>query len=343
MAPSVLILGVEGDWGLMGSYGRAFAEIGADVSYWNFSASVAAHARFGKVGQRIAGYLPIEPWILKANRELITTVMERKPAVVAFTGADLRAGALAQLKVACPDTKLVLLWPDTLLNLGDPLLNCMRVVDLVGCYSQTAIAQLELLGAKQVIWTPFAMDCELFPEQVEISPSERLAFQSDVSFIGNHRPERERDILRLVDAGVKVKVWAAATWPRLAKHKGRVAEYFQGGPLFGKDVAKAMRCSTLALNLIDPLNYPAANMRVFETYACSATPLCSRCPEVESVFPDRESAFYFDDAQLPSTALTLLKQSELVKSVGERGRQTALAAHKYTHRAQALLRALGLN
>ena len=343
MSLSVLILGVEGDWGLMGSYGRAFAEVGGDVSYWNFSAAVAAHARFGRVGQRIAGYLPIEPWILKANRDLITTVMERKPDVVAFTGADLRAGALAQLKIACPETKLVLLWQDTLLNLGDALLNCMRVVDIVGCYSQTAVAQLESLGAKKVLWTPFAMDCELFPEQVDISTSERLSFQSDVSFIGNHRPERERDILRLLDAGVKVKVWAAATWPKLARNKDRVAEYFQGKPLFGKDVVKAMRCSTLALNLIDPLNFPAANMRVFETYACSATPLCSRCPEVENIFPEREAAFYFDEAQLPQTTLALLKQGALVKAVGERGRQAALAAHKYTHRAHAILHALDLS
>ena len=129
----------------------------------------------------------------------------------------------------------------------------------------------------------------------------------------------------------------------MARNKDRVAEYFQGKPLFGKDVVKAMRCSTLALNLIDPLNFPAANMRVFETYACSATPLCSRCPEVESIFPDREAAFYFDDAQLSQTALALLKQSELVKAVGERGRQAALAAHKYAHRAHAILHALELN
>jgi len=340
MALSVLILGVEGDWGLMGSYGRGFKNCGANVHYWDLGAAVERYARLGPLGRTFSQFVPVEAWALKANRDLINKVIALSPDLLVWAGADVRAGAIAQIKVARPNTKVVLVWPDTLLNLSDRLIECSRVADLVAAYSSGAVVQFERLGARKVVWTPFAVDGELFPSSVETSSEERRKFICDVSFIGNFRPEREQQILRLLDAGVAVKVWAAHTWPKLAKDKSQLERYFQGGPLLGAEMVKAMRCSTLALNLIDPMNFPGANMRVFETYACGATPLCSRCPEIEPVFPEGKSAFYFDDDSLVAVTKELLRDPVRIKAVGEHGRDQALAGHTYAHRAQAILDAV---
>ncbi len=339
MAARVMVLGVEGDWGMMGSYGRAFEAVGAETSYFNLVGKLESYARLGGVGRTLSKFVAVEPWIAKGNRDLVTETLERAPDLLACTSSDLRAGALAQIKVASPKTKVVLIWPDTMLNLSDRMIHCLRVADLVASYSKSSIPMLERLGAQKVVWAPFAMDTWLFPD-VELTAAERSRYASDIGFVGNHRPERERDILRMIDAGLRVRVWAAPDWAKCAAHKERLREYFQGGPVMGKDLVKALRGAVLAVNMIDPTNYPAANMRFFETYAARAVPLCSRCPEMEDLFREGESAFYFGPNELVERATSLLKDPAAVRRVGEMGRRLAEDGHHYRDRARVILGAL---
>ncbi len=339
MSLRVMVLGVQGDWGMMGSYGRAFEAVGAETIYFNLVGKLESYARLGEVGRTLSRFVAIEPWIAKGNRDLVTTALECAPDVLACTSSDLRAGALAQIKIASPKTKVVLIWPDTLLNLSDRMIHCLRVADLVATYSKTSVPMLERLGAQRIVWTPFAMDTWLFPD-VELTSEERTRYASDIGFVGNHRPERERDILRMLDAGLRVKVWAAPAWAKSASRKDRLGEYFQGQPVMGKELVKALRGAALAVNMIDPTNYPAANMRFFETYAARATPLCSRCPEMEDLFREGESAFYFGPEELVERATTLLRDLPAVRRVGEAGRRLAEEGHHYRDRASTILEAL---
>jgi glycosyltransferase involved in cell wall biosynthesis len=337
MPARVMVLGLEDDSGLLSSYGRAFKALGAETSYFDLHGKQMSHARFGAAGRTLSRFIAIEPWIAKANRDLVTTTIARAPDLLACTSSDIRAGAIAQIKVSSPKTKVVLIWPDMLQNLTERLVDCLRVVDVVATYSEMSIPMLERLGARKVIWTPFAMDTSLFPD-VELTAEERVRYASDLGFVGNHRPERERDVLRMLDAGLRVKVWGLpASWGKWAARKDRLSEYFQGEPLTGKELVKALRGAVLAVNMIDPTNYPAANMRFFETYAARATPLCSRCPEMEDVFREGESAFYFDPDDLVDRAAALLKDRAAVRRVGEAGRRIAESGHFYHDRARAIL------
>lgn len=339
MSLRALILGVKGDWGLMGSYGRAFESLGAQTSYFNLVGKVESYARLGEVGRTLSKFVSVEPWIAKGNRDLITAALELQPDVLVCTSSELRAGALAQIKAASPRTNIVLVWPDTMLNLSDRMIHCLKVADVVASYSKASIPLLQKLGAERVVWAPFAMDTELFPD-VRLSTEEQERFGCDIGFVGNHRPERERDILRMVDAGLRVKVWASPWWTRHAANKARLKEYFQGGPLLGKDLAKALRGSTLAVNMIDPTNYPSANMRFFETYASRATPLCSHCPEMAEEFRDGETIFYFQEGQVVERALELLKNRDRLGPVGQAGRVVADQGHRYADRVRGILDAL---
>jgi hypothetical protein len=337
-----MIVSVQGNSGMLGSYGRAFEGLGAETSYFDLAARHMSHARLGVVGQTLSRFISVEPWIAKANRDLVATTIERSPDVLACTVSDIRAGAIAQIKVSSPKTKVVLIWPDMLQNLTERMVSCLRVVDVVATYSKMSIPMFERLGARRVVWAPFAMDTWLFPD-VELTAEERVRYASDIGFVGNHRPERERDVLRMLDAGLRVKVWGLpASWARAAARKDRLREYFQGEPLEGKDLVKALRSAALAVNMIDPTNYPAANMRFFETYAARATPLCSRCPEMEDIFREGESAFYFDAQDLVVRAIALLKDRDAIRRVGEAGRQLAEVGHHYRDRASLILDACGL-
>jgi spore maturation protein CgeB len=81
-------------------------------------------------------------------------------------------------------------------------------------------------------------------------------------------------------------------------------------------------------------------MRFFETYAARATPLCSRCPEMEDLFREGESAFYFGPEELVERATTLLRDLPAVRRVGEAGRRLAEEGHHYRDRASTILEAL---
>jgi glycosyltransferase involved in cell wall biosynthesis len=342
VATTALVVAPKGAAGMLGSYGRALELLHVKVAYFNLDAALARHVRFGRVGRTLTSVLPVEIWIAKANRELLVEVLDTRPSLL-FVGGSMpvRAGTLAQIKVARPDTKIVWAWPDTLMNLREETISAMRVCDYVACYSSQSVPLLQRLTGARVEWVPFAVDPELFPDDVTITEADRHTYGCDVSFVGNHRPEREDAILRLLDAGISVKVWAAS-WTKPARDPARARTYFQGAPIFGREVVKAMRCSKLCLNVIDRTNYPAANMRTFETYACGGVPLSSRCPEIEDEFRDGESAVYFDDETVADRAAALLRDPELRHRIRDRGREIALGKHTYVHRARQILDGVGL-
>jgi len=342
MTTKVLVVGPRGNPGMLGSYGRAFEKLGLSVDYFSLDAGVQRNSRFGALGKRLSAAMPVEVWVRKGNRELHIHILDTNPDLVLLGGATpIRAGTLAQIKVSRPKTKIAHAWPDSLLGLPDSIAMSLAMCDYVACYSSQAVDLLAKMSRTKVEWVPFGVDSDLFPDEVTITDADRARFECDVSFVGNHRPEREEAVLRLLDAGISVKVWADA-WTRPAKNKERARSYFQNSSLVGRDVVKAMRCSKLALNVIDRTNYPAANMRFFEIYACGGTPLSSRCPEMENEFVDGETAAYFEADQIVERAKLLLADPTARQSIRERGRALALAKHTYQERARQILSGLQL-
>jgi len=340
---SALLLCPADNFGLLGSYGRAFRRLNVDVAYFHLSDAIQKHVKFDRIGRAIAKYLPFEPWVVGGNRDLIHQVMALKPDILLFAGAiPIRAGALAQIKAACPTVRVVLAWPDTMLNLSDNILACLPMCDLVASYSSTAIPLLERLGARAVEWFPFAVDEELFPGDTTLTAQEREALASDVVFIGNHREDREAAVSNLVNAGLSVKVWGAG-WDRSPRDPVLVGKVHQSNLLIGRELVKAVRAAKVSLNAIDPTNFPAANMRFFEQYACGGVSLSSPCPEMEPEFPDGVcGSYYRSDDELVGKAKELVNNADLRGRLRSEGRRRALRAHTYVNRAEKMLKVLGL-
>jgi spore maturation protein CgeB len=106
----------------------------------------------------------------------------------------------------------------------------------------------------------------------------------------------------------------------------------------GPEYAQAVRASKVNLNIIDPTNYPAANMRFFEIPAAGGLQLSSSCPEMESEFQHGEHVFYYKGpSEAQAIIRRLLSDDMLRNKVAEAGHQKVLARHTYTQRAQQIL------
>jgi spore maturation protein CgeB len=341
--PTVMLLTPADSPNLLGSYARAFRKLGCPVDTWDFEPVQARAARLGPVGRRFHQFVPVEPWTKRANRGLVMAVRQRAPDVLGVVCSEsVTAGALAQVRASAPSTRLVLFWPDPMQNLGVHTVQALPMYDLVATYARSSVEPMLHLGARRVEWVPFAADPDLFGGD-EADASRHTDYDCDVGFIANTRPEREEAVLTLLGAGINVRVWGTREWVTSTKDRTAATRYWQGRPLFGAELGQATRTFGLALNVIDPTNYPAANMRIFETLAAGGTLLSTPCPEVADQFPDGVAAFYFESTgQLVTRALELRRNEPYRRDVAREGRRRVLAEHTYVHRALQVLRALGL-
>ena len=332
----VLLVGSPHSANLETSYERAFRNLGCEVVVFDVHDSVTRNSRFGRLGRTLGNFVAVEPWILKANREMFVRALGFQPDLLVVVGAHpVRVGALAQIKVACPDTSLALVWPDPLLNFGDPLKACLPIFDVVATYNNATAPVLEALGANHAFWLPLGADEELHGSTALEHASERN-YEYDVSFIGDWRPEREAALLKLTD--FDLKIWGPA-WDRRCKDNSFVLKAWQGKALRGNDYAEAIRASKVNLNIIDPTCYPAANMRTFEIPIAGGLQLSSACPEMDSELRDGEHLFYYENVDaLPGLVGSLLADDERRFRVADAGRALVSEKHTYIRRAETLLR-----
>ena len=342
MARRVLCVGLGESFQLAASYRRAFSALGWRVSGFDLDAAVRRQARLGVLGARFNDFVPVESWVRKANREFLLAALEVRPDLVLVVGhVPLRVGALAQLVASVPDTRSAFVWPDTLLNLGRDDLECLPFYDLVASYGKQSVEAFGRLGARRVEWIPLAADPELH-EADPLDDATRARYAADVIFIGNHRPERERSVLALLDAGISVAVWGGDAWQKSSAAPGRVDHYWQGRELFGRELATASSVAKVCINLIDPTNYPAANMRFFENLLFGVATVNTGCPELADIFRDAEHTVYAaDDRALVSAIRRLLADEPLRRRVAAAGHSLVLAEHTYVHRARTLAERLG--
>lgn len=333
----VMLVGHYTVGNLESSYRTAFESLACEVISFSITEALDRYTRLGSPGRLLNMFVPVEPWIHKANRELLLKVLDNKPDVlITFGHYPIRVGALAQVK-ASTDTALVHIWPDTLLNWNANLTVCLPLYDLVATYSKSNIPLFKKLGAKKAVWVPLAGDPALHPKMT-CTVADQRGFGADVTFVGGWRPEREVILSRL--SRFRLKIWGP-DWGRRCRGNPSIMRAWRGRALYGTEFAKATACSKVNLNIIDPTNYPAANMRFFEIPVAGGLQLTSPCPEMEDVFKHGEQVFYYQCAEeLPTLLNSLLGNDALREIVSTAGYTKVLSSHLYTHRANSILQQL---
>src|SRR5687768_11649398 len=100
------------------SYRTAFESLGCEVFSFDIIQAINRHCRLGRLGQTFNTFVPVEPWIRKANRDLVIQAVQSQPDyLLTFGHYPIQAGALAQIRAAS-NSALIHVWPDTLLNVS---------------------------------------------------------------------------------------------------------------------------------------------------------------------------------------------------------------------------------
>lgn len=336
----VMIVGHFGPGALENSYCRAFEALPCQVIRFDMVARINHYCRLGAAGRFFNQFVPVEPWIRKANRELVIQAITHQPHLILTVGHyPFRVGALAQIKTAT-QAKFVHLWPDQLLNWDDSLTHCLTLFDCVATFSQVTVPIFQQLGAKQVAWVTFAGD-PFQHSPIACSPNEQNLFEADVTFIGGWRPEREAALSELGE--FRLKIWGPE-WGRRCKNNPAILKAWQGRPLYEVEFAKAVGCSKINLNLIDSSVPMAANMRFFELLMAGGLQLSSDCAEMKEIFRHGEHLYYFQSpSQLPALIRQILQQPQQSQQIAHTAHQLILQQHTYTQRAGQILQAVGLN
>jgi spore maturation protein CgeB len=338
--PRAMLVGQFSPGALENSYCRALEELGWQVVRFDIIESIQGHVRLGRAGRFFNLFVPVEPWIRKSSRDLMLRVLDLQPdLIVTFGHYPVRVGALAQIRSSSP-AKLVHIWPDPMVNWTTHLTVCLPLYDLLATYSRATVPVFRDLGIDAVAWIPLAGDPALHPK-LEGNQADRSEFAAEVSFIGAWRPEREVILSQL--GGFDLKIWGP-DWGRRCRQNRAIMKAWQGRALYGLDFAKAVSGSKVNLNIVDPGNYPAANMRFFELSTAGGFQVSSACPEMMEYFRHGEQIYYYRQSEeLQRIIAAVLADNKLRERVAVAAHQKVHAEHTYTHRARALLRHLDLD
>ncbi len=169
----------------------------------------------------------------------------------------------------------------------------------------------------------------------ECKDSDKARYSADVTFIGGWRPEREAILSTL--GSFDLKIWGP-DWGRRCHGNRSLLKHWQGRALYEAEFAKAVSNSGINLNIIDPLNFPAANMRFFEIPVAGGLQVSSACPEMKRDFIHGEHLFYYRDADdLTNVIATLMANPPLRRGVAKVGQAKVLASHTYADRVRSIL------
>ena len=327
----VYLIGELNEMGLECSYESALKELGMEVRSFHYPAALAKQIRFGKFGKTFQRFVSVEPWVQKMNKEIALDIKKFQPDVVfVFTNAPIQAGSIAFIKSILP-TKFILVWPDTLCNLGNYPLMSRGLYDGVASHGRDILPVLRQMGFNNPVWIPFAVDKRL--HNFDSAPAQ---FDYDISFVGSWNKERE-DAMAAILKGMPQRRIAifGPNWDRAATDFGKRAI---SKPLRGAEYAGVFNRSFINVNVIGEIAYPSVNMRFFEIPVAYGFQIVNSSPEHAATFREGEHLAYFNSNEelLKKIDYFLGKPDEAMRA---RTAAHALvsAEHTYKHRMIKLL------
>jgi spore maturation protein CgeB len=151
----------------------------------------------------------------------------------------------------------------------------MREVDQYLVWSRRLVERAHEAGARRASYIPFACD-PMLHHPVPISSEDRGLFAADICFVGNWDAERERWLSELAEEDLAL--WGSSYWTRCTDE--RLRSRWKGREVVAHEMAKAVGCARINLNILREQNKDACNMRTFEIPACGGFLLHERSKEL---------------------------------------------------------------
>lgn len=317
----ILIVGSFGMGALERSYESALTRAGVQVSRFPWPHPAVAAQRFLN---RRGIELPAAAW---ASRRLVAVVKDLHPEVVlVFKGLFLEPSAIDSIKqhgalAVC-------------LNADDPywpqrthrsrwLVQGLPRWDLYLTWARFMVERMRADGLTSARYLPFAWDDTLHPHRSEHTG------EISLSFVGNGTPHRAR-WLRSIDVPMEVfgNRWEGVLpTESIRLHPQRL----------GSEYADVVARTLLNLNLINPHNVPAGNMRSFEIPGIGGCIVSTYGHEIAAQFPSGEAALYVHRPEDLQDALRWAERNPAaVRELAEAGHAIA-RSQTYDARAAELL------
>lgn len=158
-----------------------------------------------------------------------------------------------------------------------------------------AVPEMLAMGARRVIFVDNAYDPNIH-RPVEVTAEDRLRLGGPVGFIGFYEPDRAQSLLRVAQAGHRVRIWGQAWQKCTVKHPNLQIET---KALWGDDYAKALCAFDINVAFLRKINRDLQTTRSVEIPACGAFMLAERTNEHQALFAeDKEAAYFADDREL---------------------------------------------
>jgi spore maturation protein CgeB len=334
----VLILGEDAPGGLMGSYERGFAELGIETR--TFCLARAYESAFPSIRSRALRRVA-EPVLLSTFNENVARDMTgvEVDLVLVIKGHRLSAAAVDRIREST-GAAVVNFYPD------DPFSeersnrlaygpNVLAAYDACFTFARHLIPRYERAGARQVHYLPFARDPGL-----HAPPASAAAPVFDVVFVGNLDADRVR-FLDALAPDYRVAVFGERTAAAVPRGSALARATFAPAA-YGNDLARALACGAISLNVMRPQNSRSHNMRSFESLACGAFTVSQRTPELSQLFVEGEHMIGFSDIdELRAAVARWLPDARGRSAVGAAG-FARVRDDTYARRACVMLEASGL-
>jgi spore maturation protein CgeB len=167
--------------------------------------------------------------------------------------------------------------------------------DLALFSKQQNVDEAYQFGAKKAGVLPQYFVPEIhFPHA--LTPEENLRFKCDIAFAGHFEPDdREQYIRSLVQAGLKVNLYADFSWENV--DTSDLPSNFKKLPRAnGNDYPKALTGADMCLCFMSKMNRDRYTTRCFEIPACGRLLIAERTTELRQIFKEDEEAYFFSSA-----------------------------------------------
>jgi spore maturation protein CgeB len=321
----------------MGSYERGFAELGIETQ--TFCLARAYESSVPAIRSRALRRVA-EPVVLNAFNENVARDLTgvEFDLVLVIKGHRLGSTTVHRIREST-GASVVNFYPD------DPFSrersnrlaygpNVLAAYDVCFTFARHLIPEYERAGVGQVEYLPFARDPALHAPFAHRDPV------FDVVFVGNLDPDRVR-FLDALAQDYRVGVFGERTATVVPKGSALARATFAPAA-YGDDLARALACGAISLNVMRPQNSRSHNMRSFESPACGAFTLSQRTPELSQLFVEGEHVVCFSDIdELRAAVARSLPDARARSAIAAAG-YARVRDDTYARRASTMLQIAGL-
>jgi hypothetical protein len=298
--------------------------------------------RWRSAPMRVLARIMRGPAVREFNADLVRLVRRFRPdLVLVFKGRFVHPRALRQIREL--GVRTYCFYPDVSFRVHGPLIpRALREYDWIFTTKRFGLTDMrEQLGVTHASLIHFAYDPDLH-RPLELTPSDRVRFECEVSYIGTWSPKKEALLGELVRRRprLRLKVWGEQWWRATTDE---LKPYLGGHEVAGEDFVRAICGSAINLSIMSEARRGSSMgdqvaSRTFSVPACGGFVIHERTAEVLRLFKENEDIVCYDGIdELVDRVDQYLSTPQRRREIADRARRLVMRHHSWDVRIRELL------